>query len=95
MAQRNVLVTGGMGGLGESICTKMARRGLPGHRHLFAGQHQSHGLAGDHEGARLQLPRLPVRRGRLRLLRRGGEEDRSRHRARSTCWSTTPASRAT
>jgi acetoacetyl-CoA reductase len=27
MAQRNVLVTGGMGGLGESICTKMADAG--------------------------------------------------------------------
>jgi acetoacetyl-CoA reductase len=27
MAQRNVLVTGGMGGLGETICTKMADAG--------------------------------------------------------------------
>ena len=27
MAKRNVLVTGGMGGLGESICTKMADQG--------------------------------------------------------------------
>ena len=27
MARRNVLVTGGMGGLGESICTKMADQG--------------------------------------------------------------------
>ncbi|MEO8627428.1 MAG: acetoacetyl-CoA reductase [Betaproteobacteria bacterium] len=27
MAQRNVIVTGGMGGLGESICTKMADAG--------------------------------------------------------------------
>src|SRR5262249_12755140 len=27
MAKRNVLVTGGMGGLGESICTKMADAG--------------------------------------------------------------------
>ena len=29
MAKRNVLVTGGMGGLGESICTKMADQGYP------------------------------------------------------------------
>ena len=27
MAKRNVLVTGGMGGLGESICVKMADAG--------------------------------------------------------------------
>ena len=28
MAQRNVLVTGGMGGLGEAICMKLARMGI-------------------------------------------------------------------
>ena len=38
---RVVLVTGGMGGLGETISTKMADAGYKGCGHLLAGQQQT------------------------------------------------------
>ena len=63
MTQRIALVTGGMGGLGEAICMKLARMGIKGHRDLFAEQHQGGRVAEGHGQSRLSLPCLPGGRG--------------------------------
>ena len=56
------LVTGGMGGLGESICIKLAALGLQGGHHPFAGQRQGGRMAADHEQHGLRLQGLSLRR---------------------------------
>ena len=50
-----MLVTGGMGGLGETICTKMADAGYKVVVDLLAGQHEARRVAGADEGAGLRL----------------------------------------
>ena len=52
---RVAFVTGGMGGLGEAICIKLAALGLHGRDHVFAGQHQGRRMAGVDEGAGARL----------------------------------------
>ena len=95
MAQRTALVTGGMGGLGESISTKMHDAGYrvivthsPGNTHADAWLKQM--KARDYDFAA-----VPVRCRRLRFLPAGRREGQVAGRARWTSWSTTPASRAT
>ena len=51
---RVVLVTGGMGGLGETISTKMADAGYRVVGHLLARQHQARRVGREHEGERLR-----------------------------------------
>ena len=67
--QRIAVVTGGMGGLGETISHEDGRRGLPRGGHLLAVEHQVQGLARGDEGPRLFVRRVPGRRRRLRRLR--------------------------
>ncbi len=40
MTKRVAVVTGGMGGLGEAICLKLAGNGQPGGHNPLARQHQ-------------------------------------------------------
>ena len=92
---RVALITGGMGGLGETIATKMVDAGYkvvvtysPGntkHKEWVAGM----------KAQRLRHPRRAVRRRRHRLVRRAPSATCRARWARSTSWSTTPASRAT
>ena len=64
------MITGGMGGLGEAICTKMLDGRLQGRDHAFARQHESQRMARrSMKAERLRISRLPVRRRRLRLVR--------------------------
>ena len=58
---RVALVTGGMGGLGEAICIKLAAHGLQGGRHLLARQHQGAGVARRDEGKQGLQAFAPIR----------------------------------
>ena len=96
MAKRNVLVTGGMGGLGESICTKMADAGYQRGRHLLARKRQGRRSGSAGMTARgYEFRAYPMQRSGLRLLRRLREARSNERWARWTCSSTTPASLAT
>ena len=57
--QRIAVVTGGMGGLGETISHQDGRAGLPGGRDLFARQHQARRWLAADEGARLRVLGVP------------------------------------
>ena len=92
---RVALVTGGMGGLGEAICIKLAALGYTVVTTHSPGNTKAAEWLAAMKSAGLHLPGLSVRRRRLRVRRGLREEGRPRRSARSTCWSTTPASRAT
>ena len=95
MAKRNVLVTGGMGGLGESICTKMADQGYTVVTTYSPGNKTAKEWLAGMKSARLRLSGLSGGRRGLRFLRRLRANDRCRKSVRSTYWSTTPALPAT
>ena len=93
--QRVVLVTGGMGGLGETISTKMVDAGYKVVVTYSPGN-KTHGewVAGM-KAQRLRHPgRAPATWPTSTPAPRRWPRCRPRS-ARSTCWSTTPASRAT
>ena len=94
-ARRVALVTGGMGGLGEAICIKMAALGYKVVTTHSPGNTKAGEWLDSMKRAGLQLQRVSLRRGGLELGRRVRRRRSPRRRARSTCWSTTPASRAT
>ena len=78
MAKRLALITGGMGGLGATITSKMVEGGYEVVVTCFAAERASGRVARRHEGARLLRPRRPGRRRRLRLLRavrRAGQDE--------------------
>ena len=90
---RVALVTGGMGGLGEAICVKLAALAT-GRDDAFAGQHTGRRVARHDEKARLHFPRVPCDVADCRLTARVRREV-AKDVGRSTCSSTTPASPAT
>ena len=92
---RVALVTGGMGGLGEAICIKLAALGYKVVTTYSPGNTKAQEWLDAMKKHGLRLPRLSLRRRRLGLGRRVRRRRSSRKSARSTCWSTTPASRAT
>ena len=94
MSKKVAYVTGGMGGIGTADLPAAAQGGLQGHRRLRP-EPRLREVAGRAEGAGLHLPRLGRQRRRLGLHRRGLQPRPRPSTARSTCWSTTPASRAT
>ncbi len=69
MAKRNVLVTGGMGGLGESICTKMADQGYTVVTTYSPGNKTAKDWLAGMKSARVRLSGLSGRRHGLRFLR--------------------------
>ena len=76
MAQRNVLVTGGMGGLGESICTKMADAGYRVLVTYSPGNTKAPDWLASMKARGYEFQGLSVRRRRLRFVRSGNKEDR-------------------
>ena len=93
--KRVALVTGGMGGLGEAICAKLAALGYIVVTTYSPGNTKAPEWLEDDEEAGLTFPRLSLRRHRL-STRAGAAWRRSpRTSVPSMCWSTTPASRAT
>ena len=96
MAQRVAVVTGGMGGLGEAICIKLARMGYKVVTTYSPGNTKSRRVARGHEKTGPRVPGGPKSTSpTFDSCQQGRDEDRSRNAARSTSWSTTPASRAT
>ena len=93
---RVALVTGGMGGLGEAICIKLAALGYTVVDDLFARQHQ--GAANGSQQMKQQgydFRAYPCDVADFDSCARSAWRRSRRSSARSTCWSTTPASRAT
>ena len=65
-------------------------------RDLFARQHEIHAeWLEEMKGRGYDFRRVPVRRGRLTIPAARRRQGADRGRRRSTCWSTTPGSRAT
>ena len=93
--QRIAVVTGGMGGLGETISTKMASAGYRVVVTYSPSNTKYKSWLEEKKGRGFQLRRFPGRRGRLRRLRAHVLAHPVRRSARSTSWSTTRASRAT
>ena len=73
---RVALVTGGMGGLGEAICIKLAALGYKVVTTHSPGNTQGAGVARQHEQDGLRLSRVRVRRRRLGFVRRVRAEGR-------------------
>ena len=65
--KRIALVTGGMGGLGEAICRKLAALGYTVVTTYSPGNTKA-AVAGGDEGEGFRLSRLPLRRGRLGVV---------------------------
>ena len=82
---RIALVTGGMGGLGEAICIKLAALGYKVVTTYSPGNTKARGVARRDEQDGLRLSRLPLRRRRLGLRRDSASRPWSRTSARSTC----------
>ena len=88
--------TGGMGGLGEAICIKLAALGYTVVTTHSPGNTKAHEWLAVDEEAGLRLPApIPCDVADCESGRGLREEGRRGGRARSTCSSTTPASRAT
>jgi acetoacetyl-CoA reductase len=92
---RVALVTGGMGGLGEAICIKMAALGYkvvttysPGNTKAAAGWSRCASRATNFSAYPCDVADYDSAQAMRRFRS-------SRKSARSTCWSITPASRAT
>ena len=86
------LVTGATRGIGAAIALELAQPRPQGHRH----RHHRRRRRQDHRRTRgLRRPGLRAGRQRRRRRRGPGRRDRQGVRRASTCWSTTPASRAT
>ena len=92
---RVALVTGGMGGLGEAICIKLAALGYKVVTTHSPGNTKAQEWLDSMNKMGYGFRAYPVRRRRLGLVRRLRAAGRRRRSARSTCSSTTPASRAT
>jgi hypothetical protein len=84
-----------MGGLGETISTKMADAGYKVVVTYSPGNTKHKEWVSGDEGQRLRHPRRAVRRRRLRLVRARPSAEVQARSGASTSWSTTPASRAT
>ena len=95
MAQRVAVVTGGMGGLGEAICIKLAQMGYK----VVTTYSPGNTKAGEWlKDMKSQRPRIaaPCRWTWPTSTRARRRSRRSSPRpGPSTCWSTTPASPAT
>ena len=93
--QRIAVVTGGMGGLGESISTKMADAGYRVVVTYSPSNTKYKSWLEEMKGRGYSFSAFPGRRGGLRRLRAQIARASRPSAARSTSWSTTPASRAT
>ena len=74
MTQRIALVTGGMGGLGEAICMKLARMGIKVVVTYSPGNTKYKDWLKDMEGRDYHFHAYRLRRVRLRLVRSSGRE---------------------
>ncbi len=94
--QRVALVTGGMGGLGETICVKLAERWASRWWSTYSpGNTRRTGMAAGHEEQGLrQFLRVPCDVTDFDSCAQAVSQVR-RSVGESTSWSTTPASRAT
>ena len=92
---RVALVTGGMGGLGEAICIKMAALGYTVVTTYSPGNTKAAEWLSSMKQQGYDVQGLSVRRRGLGVGRRLREEGRRRKWDPSTCSSTTRASRAT
>ena len=93
-SSRVAYVTGGMGGIGTAICQRLHKDGFK----VIAGCGPSRDHAkwlGEQKAQGYDVLRVGRRRRRLGFDGRGLRQGEGRARRRSTCWSTTPASRAT
>ena len=91
---RVVLVTGGMGGLGETISTKMADAGYKVAVTYSPGNTKHAEWVAGMKGRGYDIAAVPCDVADLDSCAKAVAKSRPRW-ARSTCWSTTPASRAT
>ena len=84
--QRIAVVTGGMGGLGETISTKMADAGYRVVVTYSPSNTKFRSWLEEMKSRGYAFARLPGRRGRLRRLRAQVRADLSRDAGRSTSW---------
>ena len=92
MQKRVALITGGMGGLGETISTKMADAGYTVAVTYSPSNKTSGEWLAEQKAKGYEFQRLPLRRGDFDSCARPASRPSSRTSARSTSWSTTPAS---
>ena len=93
---RVALVTGGMGGLGEAICIKLAALGYTVVTTHSPGNTKAQEWLDDDEASRAtRFHAYPCDVADWDSCVACVAEGRTPRSARSTCWSTTPASRAT
>ena len=92
---RVALVTGGMGGLGEAICIKLAALGYRVVTTLLAGQHQGAEWLDTMNQQGYGFRAYPCDVADCDSAAACVEQGARPSSGRSTCWSTTPASRAT
>jgi acetoacetyl-CoA reductase len=91
---RVALVTGGMGGLGEAICIKLAALGYKVVTTTFAGQHQGAEWLQTMNNMGYGFKAYPCDVADFDSCKACVEQV-TRKSVRSMCWSTTPASPAT
>ena len=92
---RVALVTGGMGGLGEAICIKLAALGYTVVTTHSPGNTKAAEWLDAMKKQGFTFHAYRLRRRRLGVRAWPASRRSRRRSARSTCWSTTPASRAT
>ena len=93
--QRIALVTGGMGGLGEAICIKLAALGYKVVTTYSPGNTKAQEWLDDMTELGYGFHAYPCDVADFDSCTACVAADDSATSARSTCWSTTPASRAT